>query len=131
MPRKSNNQESRETENPFMSRSMSSLNFNLSFIFFDSLRIKERIMHFKWKFLFLLFNIFFHIKHLVFLRSTVKKMFFFYNDNPILSCFYFLYSSRERAGFLSPLLLDFFFAFTWGENDSVWKDFPSSYFALS
>lgn len=40
----------RRTLNPFK---LSSLNFNLSFIFFDSLRIKERIMHFKWKFLFL------------------------------------------------------------------------------
>lgn len=66
-------------------------------------------MHFKWKFLFVhffysLFNIF-RIKHFCLLRRQlpcdggIKKntFLFFCNDNPILSCFYFPYSSRKTS----------------------------------
>lgn len=90
---------------PFMScfgvEWMIPLNFNFfspgsSLLFsFDSLGIKERIMHFKWKFLFL-FNIFAELGSTA--RHSEENV--FYNDNPILSCFYSLCASRG-IGFCS------------------------------
>lgn len=89
---------------PFMScfgvEWMIPLNFNFfrisSLLFsFDSLGIKERIMHFKWKFLFL-FNIFAELGSAA--RHSGENV--FYNDNPILSCFYSLCATRG-TGFYS------------------------------
>lgn len=81
--------------------------FSLHPISFDSLRIKERIMHFKWKFLFvhfLLFNIFriihspspFQLSFFSF--ATVEKMFFvtiiqFY---PVF--IFFIHRGKRREG---------------------------------
>lgn len=87
-------------------------------------------MHFKWKFLFVHFFLFCYlIFSFVLFISALREMLLFYNDNPILSCFLFSLFIAERLGDCSRLC-------EWvrrggGKSDSVWKDFPSSYFALS
>lgn len=98
-------------EKPFMSSRNEArvawiLIYLFYFYFLDSLRIKERIMHFKWKFPFffhfiffflLLFNISSQRKNISVWVRRWRKMYFI-TIIQFYPVFYFLYSSREKAG---------------------------------